>query len=82
MQDTGIFKWVWRFNAVVIALGAVLLVLLVGSEVLRPMFRAAPLEAVEVEPMPDAPPPQRSAPDTVTPAPSEFGPEHPPREGL
>ena len=28
------------------------------------------------------PPPQRSAPDTVTPAPSEFGPEHPPREGL
>ena len=56
MQDTGIFKWVWRFNAVVIALGAVLLVLLVGSEVLRPMFRAAPLEAVEVEPMPDAPP--------------------------
>ncbi len=31
---------------------------------------------------PPPPPPQRTAPDTVTQAPSEFGPEHPPREGL
>ena len=31
---------------------------------------------------PPPPPPPRAAGDTVTPAPSEFGPEHPPREGL
>lgn len=54
MQDTGIFKWIWRFNAVMIALGAVGMVLLVGGELLRPMFRDAPLEAVDVAPAPDA----------------------------
>ena len=31
---------------------------------------------------PPPPVPKRAAPDTGTPAPNEFGPEHPPREGL
>jgi uncharacterized integral membrane protein len=31
---------------------------------------------------PPPPPPVRKTGDTVTPVPSEFGPEHPPREGL
>lgn len=56
MQDTGVFKWVWRFNAVVIALCAAAALLLLGGEVMRPMFRDAPPEAVEVAPAPDAPP--------------------------
>ena len=56
MQDTGIFKWIWRFNAVVIAVGAVGVLALVGSELMRPMFRTAPPEAVEITPTPDTPP--------------------------
>lgn len=56
MQDTGIFKWVWRFNAVVIALGAVGVLALVAGEVMRPLFSYAPSEVVEVEPAPEAPP--------------------------
>ena len=31
---------------------------------------------------PPPPPPKRAGPDTSTPAPSDIGPEHPPREGL
>ncbi len=52
MMDTGFFKWLWRFNAVAIALAAVLFLILgvviVGAEFARMFFSDTTAEAIPV----------------------------------
>ena len=56
MAETGVFKWVWRFNAIVIALGAAGLVLILLGEFADDLFRTRPAHGVEVAPPPEAAP--------------------------
>ena len=57
MAESGFFKWVWRFNAIVIALGAAGLVLILLAEFGGDLLRTRPAQGVEVAPPPEAPPP-------------------------
>ena len=56
MAETGFFKWVWRFNAIMIALGAAGLVLILLGEFADDLFRTRPAHGVEVAPPPEAAP--------------------------